>query len=237
VTGTLLNAAAVLLGALAGWLGGRDLPPAWQRRLGVVVGAWIALAGLATAWQALPRGAAVRTLGIALAALVLGGLAGRLLRLQAGATRAIRFARERFVAAAKGEKVPAGEAFRACTALLALTPLAFLGPVAEGAGAGPLVLAVKAAMDGLAAVSFGRLFRAPAVLAVLPMAALQGTLALGTAGLRPWLAAPAAAPALLVTTGLLVAAVALVALDVRKIRWAELLPAVPLAALLAAGWG
>jgi hypothetical protein len=235
VTGTLINAAAVLLGALAGWLGGRDLPPAWQRRLGVLTAVGVAGAGLATAWLAAPRGAVARTLLAVAAALVLGGLLGRLLRLQQAAAGAVRFARGRFLAAAKGEAVPAGEAFRACTALLAVTPLAFLGPVTEGAGAGPLVLAVKAVMDGLAAVSFGRLFRAPALLAVLPLAALQGTLALGVAGLRPWLAAPGAAPALLVTAGLLTAAVALVALDVRKIRWAELLPAVPLAAVFGAG--
>ena len=235
--GTLLNGAAILGGGLAGWLGGRDLPPAWQQRLRVVSAVLIAFVGLRVAWLALPdAGGWLRTCLVALAAAMAGGFVGRLLRLQRAAHGAAKFARERFATAARGGPVTVGEGLRASAALFAVTPLAFAGPVIEGAAGDPTVLAAKALLDGLAAVSLGRVFRGGTALAALPVVAWQGSLVLGLRVLAPALPPPALA-ALLVTAGWLTAAVALVALDVRKVRWAELLPALVFAPLFGRWWG
>lgn len=230
--GTLLDGAAILVGGLAGWLGGRELPAAWQQRLRVATAVLIAFAGLRVAWLALPDdGRWLRTSLVVLAAAMVGGLVGGRLRLQRLAQGAAKFARERFTAAARGEAVTAGEGLRASAALFAVTPLAFAGPVIEGAAGDPSVLAAKALMDGLAAVSLGRVLRGGAALAALPVVAWQGSLTLALHFLTPALAPPAQA-ALLLTAGWLTASVALVALDVRRVRWAELLPALVLAPVL-----
>lgn len=235
--GTLLDGAAILVGGLAGWLGGRELPAAWQQGLRVVTAVLIAFVGLRVAWLALPDdGGWLRTCLVTLVAAMLGGLAGGLLRLQQIAHGAAKFARERFTAAARGGPVSAGEGLRASAALFAVTPLAFAGPVIEGAAGDPSVLAAKALMDGLAAVSLGHVFRGGTALAALPVVAWQGTLVLGLHMLVPLLTPPALA-ALLLTAGWLTASVALVALDVRKVRWAELLPALALAPVLGAWVG
>lgn len=235
--GTLLNGATILVGGLAGWLGGRELPAAWQQRLRVVTAVLIAFVGLRVAWLALPDGGGwLRTGLVTLAAAMIGGLVGGLLRLQRLAQGAAKFARERFTAAARGQPVTVGDGLLASVALFAVTPLAFAGPVIEGAAGDPSVLAAKALLDGLAAVSLGRVLRGGTMLAVLPVVAWQGSLTLALRFLTPELTPPALA-ALLLTAGWLTAAVALVALDVRKVRWAELLPALVLAPLLGAWWG
>lgn len=235
--GVLLNGVAILAGGLTGWLGGRELPAAWQQRLRVVTAVLIAFVGLRVAWLALPAdGGLWRTGLVVLAAAMIGGLLGGLLRLQRVAQGAAKFARERFTAAARGGAVTAGEGLRASAALFIVTPLALSGPVIAGAAGDPSVLVAKALLDGLAAVSLGRVFRGGAALAALPVIAWQGSLVLGLRVLSPALPPPALA-ALLLTAGWLTAAVALVALDVRRVRWAELLPALILAPLLGAWWG
>lgn len=235
--GTLLDGAAILVGGLAGWLSGRELPAAWQNRLRVLTAVVIAFAGLRVAWLALPGdGGWLRFSVVVLAAAVAGGFVGALLRLQKLAQGAARFARDRFTSAARRGPVTTGDGLLASAALFAVTPLAFSGPVIEGAAGDPSVLAAKALLDGLAAVSLGRVFRGGTLLAALPVVAWQGSLTLALRFLAPAFTPPALA-ALLFTAGWLTAAVALVALDVRKVQWAGLLPALVLAPLFGAWWG
>jgi uncharacterized protein len=121
----------------------------------------------------------------------------------------------------------------ACAVLFCVGPLSLLGPVQEGLNGNFFVLTVKAAMDGLAAFAFARVFGWGVVLSALPVLALQGTITL----LIAWAAQSTPAAVLLhatnVTGGLLVVCAVLLVFEVRKVKIGDYLPALIVAPLLA----
>mgnify|MGYP003344698711 CR=1 FL=1 len=173
---------------------------------------------------------------IAVLAMTLGRLTGRLLRLQAGLNRLGRHAGEAVAAADGTRRPPWSQGFLACTILYCLAPMAFYGAVLDGVNGHWQTLAIKAAMDGLAAMAFVTTFGWSALAAVVPVLALQGSLTLATASLAGRILNPAMTDCLLATAGLLVFCVALLVLEIRKIELADYLPSLLWAPLLAWAW-
>jgi uncharacterized membrane protein YqgA involved in biofilm formation len=123
----------------------------------------------------------------------------------------------------------------AATILFCAAPLGILGAVTDGLSDYFQLLALKAVMDGLAMAGFVKMFRWPAALAALPVfifltaiAAAVRTFAL------PALAAHHLVDATSAAAGLVVCAVSLVVLEVRRVELANYLPALVVAPLL--GW-
>lgn len=235
--GTWINVVAIVLGGLLGMAIKRDLPAARQNQLRTAVGLGVILAGFHQIWTGLRPvsfGAALGLIGIALLATTLGQWIGRLLKIQTGMNRLGRFAGETFTKAqqAKGG-VTFNDGFMACAVLFCVGPLSLLGPVQEGLNGNFFVLGVKAAMDGLAAFAFARVFGWGVVLSALPVLALQGTVTL----LIAWAAQSTPAAVLLhatnVTGGLLVVCAVLLVFEVRKVKIGDYLPALIVAPLLA----
>jgi len=235
--GSLINAAAIILGGTLGLLIRRDLPIARQNQLRSAVGLGVVLAGFHLVWTGLREmsfGGALGLLGIALLATSLGRWLGRLLKFQAGMNRLGKFAGETFTKGQqRGGSVGLNDGFMACVILFCISPLSLLGPVQEGLNGDCFVLGVKAVMDGLAAFAFARVFRGGVLLAGLPVFALQGTVTLLVAWLAksaPVVAMPAATN---VTAGLLVVCAMLLVFDVRKVPLGDFLPALVVAPALA----
>jgi len=237
VTGPFLNALGILLGALLGlaWRG------QWfarnQNYLKSALGAFTAFFGLQLVW--LNVGGTFTTvlkqLLLALLAVVLGHLAGKILRLQKISNRLGRLASARLAAAQKNPPAPPLAGFTAATILFCAAPLGVIGAVTDGLSGYFQLLALKAVMDGLAMTGFVKLFRWPAALAALPVflfltaiAAAVQTYALPALAARN-LVEPTGAAA-----GLVVCAVSLVVLEVRRVELANYLPALVIAPLL--GW-
>jgi uncharacterized membrane protein YqgA involved in biofilm formation len=239
VVGSILNAAGIVIGALAG-LSGRSLSPASQSCFKTGLGAFAAFLGLRLVWDGLngPFRQIAGQILVALAALILGRFAGRLLRLQKISNRLGQFARLRIAAAVPGKTPPWSEGFNTCTALFCAAPLAVLGSVTDGLAGNFFPLALKAVMDALAAMSFAAMFGAGGVaMSALPVFAWQGTLTLLCAAYAaPFLLQHHLLDAVNVVAGLQVVFVALVIFEVRKIELADYLPALALAPLLAWFW-
>jgi uncharacterized membrane protein YqgA involved in biofilm formation len=239
MTGSILNSAGIIIGALAG-LSGKRLSTANQSFLKTALGAFTAFVGLRLVWQGLNGsfGQMGGQILIALAALVIGRPVGRLLGLQKISNRLGQFARLRIAAATPGSRPSWSDGFNTCTALFCAAPLAILGSVTDGLAGDFLPLAVKAVMDALAAMSFVAMFRAGSVaLAALPVFMWQGTLTLLCAGYAaPWLLQHHLSGSVNVVAGLQVLFVSLVVFEVRKIELADYLPALALAPLLAWFW-
>jgi len=235
--GTALNVVAVVTGGLLGLIIQRDLAPATQGRLRSFIGLAIVIAGFHMIWTGLEPaglGRAFGLIGTALLATMIGRPLGRLLHVQAGMNRLGRWAGTRFMQAREGRKIPFHDGFMACAILFCVGPLSVLGPLQEGLSGNFPVLAVKAAMDGLAAFAFTRGFRSAVILAGIPLLALQGTLTL----LALWLARshldPYMVHSLNVTGGLLVVCATLLVFEVQKFEMGDYLPALLVAPLLAA---
>ncbi|MDP9398979.1 MAG: DUF554 domain-containing protein [Actinomycetota bacterium] len=242
-TGTVLNVLAILLGASLGVLVGHRLPD--RTRLVVTDGLGLVtllLAGLNAASVLDPAlGAAVGAsapLLVVLGAVLLGGIAGSLLRIEErledlGNALQGRLAGRAAAAPAAGaaERQRFLEGFVTASLVYCVGPLAILGPLSDGLGRGIEQLALKSALDGFASIAFAASLGSGVAASALAVAVVQGGFTLG--GLLMGDLVPAAhVAALTATGGVLLAGVALRLLRVRPVPVGDLLPALLLAPLL-----
>jgi uncharacterized protein len=234
--GTALNVAGILIGGLAGLARRKPLSPANGSFFKVGLGVFTVFYGLRLTWISL-NGTSLQVLKqllIAVFALMLGRVTGRLLRLQKMSNSLGRLARDRIAANKPGDPSQWSEGFKTCAALFCAAPLAILGSVQDGLSGYYYPLAVKAVMDGLATMGFVLLFRWGVLIAALPVLVFQGTITLLCAQfLKPFLEAHSLVDSVNAAGGLLVFSVALVILELKKIELADYLPSLLFAPLLA----
>lgn len=211
-----------------------------QQNLRVVLGAFAVFFGLRALWIGIgmPSGQRLRSFGIVLIALMLGKLAGHLFGIQRGLNRLGRHAKQQYETATTPTAVRFADGFIAGTIVYVLAPLATLGAIQDGLLGDFRGLAVKAVMDGLAAMAFARTFGWSVLAAVLPLVAYQGTVTLAMRLLAPELESRLLLGPVYAVTGFVVFTVALVILQIRKIEVADYFPALLFAPVLAwfVGW-
>ncbi len=238
-SGTALNLVTIAIGSGVGVLVGHRLR---ERTRDVVTDALglttLLVAGLnarAVLDPALPRavGAGGPVL-VVLGALLLGGLLGSLLRIEErleGLGGALQRRLVRGAGSAAQRRFVEG--FVTASLLFCVGPLAILGSLQDGLGQGIDQLALKATLDGFAAIAFAASLGWGVAASILPVAAIQGSFTvLGLLGGNVLPAAQLAA--LTATGGLLLVGVALRLLRVRQVPVADLLPALVVAPLLVA---
>ncbi len=237
--GTLLNAAGILAGGVAGLLRRKPFSPATESFWKVTLGAFTVFYGLRLTWVSLNGSAwqIFKQLVVTVLALGLGKWTGRLFHLQKMSNRLGQKARERFETATPDALKPASEGLSIGAVLFCAAPLGIVGAVADGAAGYYYPLAVKAAIDGLAAMGLARLFGWGVALAALPVLAFQGTIALACAQWAgPLLSQKGVLEAMNAAAGLLIFSVALVILQIKKITLADYLPSLLFAPLIAWIW-
>lgn len=183
--GTVVNIATVLLGTTIGVLVGHRLPRRTRDlvtdTLGLVTLLIAALTALAVADDALVEavGDSAPVL-IVLGSLVIGGVAGSLLGVEASLERfgawlrrlllrggGDRRDRERFV-----------EGFVAASLLFCVGPLTILGSLSDGLGLGADQLYLKSALDGFASIALAASFGWGVGASVVALLGIQGSLTL-----------------------------------------------------------
>jgi uncharacterized membrane protein YqgA involved in biofilm formation len=232
--GTILNAAAILIGGLIGLWRPGIVKPQWERRIQVLLGVFTVFYGLRLVVMSLhpPFTHILKDLGIILVSLMVGRLLGGLLRLQKLSNRIGQQARETLTVYSK-EKGPASVGFKMCGALYCAAPLAIIGAVCDGVSGYFYPLAVKAIMDGLATMGFAMTFRWGPLMAALPVLAFQGSVALLAKLVAQHLGPGEAVDMMSAVAGFLVFTVALVILQIKRIGLADYLPSLAVAPLLA----
>lgn len=233
MTGTLINAAAIVAGGIFGRVAIRQLANERQVLIKHLLGVFTVYAGLSLTWNGLNGSwrQVGRQLLIVVAAMMIGKILGRLLRLQRGFNRLGQFARRSFEQGGQGGGCP-NPGFVTCAILFCAEPLAALGAVQDGLTGSYQTLVLKAIMDGLATVVFARTFGWGAVLSAVPVLAYQGTLTLLVRQLEPWLRQGSLVDGITATNGLLIFCVALVILELKKVDLADYLPSLAIAPLL-----
>src|ERR1051325_1515318 len=171
MVGTIINAAAILLGGVAGLATKRQLSPTHQTALRILLGAFTVYVGLGATWQGLSGSFArvLKQLAIVVVALILGNLCGKLLRIQKSLNYLGQYAKQKVAQSLPGKGRRAGEGFVTCSILFCLTPMAVLGSLQDGLSGNFRVLTVKAVMDGLAITAFVTIFGSGAILSVPPL--------------------------------------------------------------------
>jgi len=232
--GTLLNVAGILLGGTVGLLRNKQLSVAQESWFKVALGAFTVFYGLRLTWSSLSdSGHVLKQLLITIIALMLGKVTGRLIGLQRASNRLGQKAKEIITIASTSDRRHSADGFKTCALLYCAAPLGILGSVADGLSGYFYPLAVKAVMDGLATLGFISMFGWSVLLAALPVLAFQGTITLGCIQLAqnfPHL--QVVLMSVNSVAGLLVFAVALVVLQLKKIELADYLPSLLFAPLL-----
>lgn len=239
MTGTILNVAAILICGVLGLRWVKQMSPRRQMLLKMWLGIFTVIVGLQLTWKSL-HGSVWAVMGqmiILVLALTLGRLAGKALRIQTLLNQLGDFAKRRMAAVQEGggTRRP-NEGFITCTVLFCFAPLAIVGPIVEGVGGywGPL--AIKAVMDGLAALAFVNMFGKAVLLSALPVLAWQGTIAILARWVEPFLNSHGLGLPLIGVAGLLVFCVALVILELKKVELGDYLPSLLIAPLLTWLW-
>jgi uncharacterized membrane protein YqgA involved in biofilm formation len=240
-TGTLVNAATVLVGASLGVLLGHRLP---ARTRDVVTDAL----GLVTLLIAASTAAAVNdpalreAVGssapvlIVLGSLVIGGVLGSLVGIESALERFAAWLRGALLGTRGGDRRDRErfvEGFVSSSLLFCVGPLTVLGSLSDGLGRGADQLYLKSALDGFASIAFAASFGWGVAASALAVLLVEGSLTL--VGLLLGDVLPAAQVAALSATGaLMLVGVALGLLRLRQLPVGDLLPALVIAPLLTA---
>jgi uncharacterized membrane protein YqgA involved in biofilm formation len=235
IFGTIINAAAIVLGSVVGLI--RKTPMTGENQLFFKVGLGLATIVFGLRLTAVSLHGPVKQIlvqiGIVLLAMTLGKLTGKLLHLQKLSNRLGKFARERIAALPAGGRGSPGDGVNVCAALFCAAPLGIIGAISESLGGGPWPLLVKAAMDGLAAFGFVAMFGWAVALSALPVLAFQGAISLLVMQFaQPYLAAHQLTDSVNATAGLLVFCVSLLIFEVKRVEVADYLPSLAWAPLL-----
>ena len=235
--GTLINAVAILVGGIVGRTAARNISPGNQTVIKVMLVLLTICAGLSMFLTSLKGslGQVAGQIGIALLSLILGNMIGKMLRVQKALNRLGHYAQQRFAHAQADGQPPVSEGFITCTLLFCVGPMTILGSIQDGLHGDYRLLAIKAAMDGMATMGFAAVFGWSVMLAVIPLVAYQGTLTLCARWLEPYLS-DAMTNSISGAGGLLVLCIPMVILGLKKVPLADYLPSLVIAPLLTWWW-
>jgi uncharacterized protein len=230
VTGTILNVVTVLIGAVIGTVLGGRMPE--RVRETVMNGL-----GLLTFVIGLQMALTTQNMLIVLASILLGGMIGETLNIQAGLDRLGQMLEARF--ARGGEAGTFTRGFVTASLVFCVGPMAILGSIQDGLLGDHNLLAIKSTLDGFAGLAFSSTLGIGVAFAAIPVLVYQGAIAgvamlLGTAlgavtRETPWVIEMTA------TGGVLIMGISLLLLNVKQVRVANLLPAVVIAPLIVVG--
>jgi uncharacterized membrane protein YqgA involved in biofilm formation len=235
--GTVVNVAAVLLGAGIGVLVGNRLPDRTRDLVTDALGLVTLLIAATSAMAVLDDGLADEVgdsapMLIVLGAMLVGGIAGSLLRIESRLEGFGGWLRERLAGEGSAEaRHRFIEGFVTASLIFCTGPLTILGSLNDGLGNGADQLFLKSALDFFAAIAFAAAFGWGVAASVVVVVAVQGSLTLLGLALGDVLPDPHLA-AITATGGLLLVGVALRLLRIREVPVADLLPALLVAPLL-----
>lgn len=240
--GTVVNVATVLVGSGLGLLLGHRLPLRTRDTVTDALGLVTLLIGALSALEvgseafsaAVGRSAPVL---IVLGSLVVGGMVGSLLDIEARLEAFGGWLRQRLSRGHATDSNGAGsrarfiEGFVTASLVFCVGPLTILGSLSDGLGRGSEQLVLKATLDGFAAVAFAASLGAGVMASVVAVALIQGVLTL--AGVLIGGSLPEAhLAAITATGGLMLLGVGLRLLRLKLVPVGNLLPALVVAPIL-----
>ncbi|GCE26613.1 hypothetical protein KDA_20970 [Dictyobacter alpinus] len=233
MTGTLINFATVMVGGVLGLLIGERLP----ERIKVIV---IAAIGLITVVMGISSGIATKNALIPLLALVIGSVIGELINIDKGINWLGEWLKKRFSRADSPQNFTT--AFVIASLQFCVGPLTILGSINDGLTGDYRLLAIKAVLDGFSAIIFASSFGVGTLFAGATILLVQGGISLMAGLVKPLLVSDphlsmAQQPRvveLAAVGGVILVGLALNILDIKRIKVANMLPALLVAPLIVA---
>jgi len=200
VTGTLINVGTVLAGTAAGMLLGERLPERIRETVMDGLGLVVVVVGIGEATQifkspltTLVHGTAAGAVPvlIVLGSLLIGGIAGELIGIERGLTAAGDAIKRRV----SSREARFTEGFVVASLVFCVGPLTILGSIRDGLSGDYSLLAIKAMLDGFAALAFSSVLGWGVGFSVITILVYQGGLSLLAGTLAGSVGDPAASPA------------------------------------------
>ena len=225
--GTLINVLAIVIGSAIGVLLGNRLPEKMSRTLTDAMGLIVLVIGalnladlgdeaFANATGVFP------TILVVLAALLLGGVAGSLLKIEERLEQFGVWLQAK--TKGKGDKDLFIQGFVNAALLFTIGPMAVLGALQDGLGQGFEILALKSTLDGFTSVAFSATMGWGVAFSAIPVGLWQGLLTILSASVGDVLS-QAAVASITATGGILLLGTGLRVLKIRMVSVADLLPA------------
>jgi len=229
VRGTLVNVVAVLVGSGIGLAIGNRL----SQRLREIMTTGLGLSTLLIGVQMVLK---VQSPLVVIASMVIGGVTGELLGIEEALERAGEWLRSR----ARSGSGTFVTGYVTASLVFCVGPMTLLGSIQEGLTGNPDIIYTKAMLDGAASVAFASSLGVGVGFAAITVLVFQGALTLLGAQLA-FLLRPEILNEVTATGGLLILAIGLLLLEVKRLRVANLLPALVVVVLLTAarlslGW-
>lgn len=218
--GTLMNAVAVAGGALLGMIIKKGIPERYQK---------IVMQGLGIATLIIGIQMAVKTQNmlILIISFVAGGLVGEWIGIDNGLQRLGNWVTEKL-----GSKYGhAGEGFITASLLYCIGAMAIVGSIQEGLTGDATTLYAKSVIDGVYAIVFGSVLGIGVALSSISIIIYQGLITV-LAQQASGLFSDAVVREVTAIGGALIIAISLTFLEIKKLQIANLLPAIPIAAII-----
>jgi len=224
LVGTLINVLTVLVGGLLGTFMGTRLPEKMRQTVVHGLGLVTAVVGMQTAF-------ATHNVILIMGSVLVGGILGEWARIEDHLEGLGDWLENRFGSQRDERSITRG--FVTASLVFCVGPLTVVGSIQDGLTGDYTMLAIKSVLDGFAALAFAASMGPGVLLSILTIVAVQGGLGLAAMGLggalgavtrtTPWVVEMSAAG------GVLMLGISLLLLDLRRIRVANLLPAVIIA--------
>ena len=218
MTGTILNAITVLIGGVLGTLLGNRFPQRMQETVFASLGLFTLVVGISSALV-------TRNPLIVLGSLLIGAIIGEALRLDAALTRFGGWLQKRLVGSDDARSAARFvQAFVTASLVFCVGPLTIQGAIEDGLTGDYTKLAIKALLDGFAALAFSATMGPGVLASIIVILVFQGGISL-LARLGSGLFTEPMITELTATGGVVLLAIGLQLLDIKQIRAANLLPA------------
>jgi uncharacterized membrane protein YqgA involved in biofilm formation len=215
--GTLLNALTVLIGGTLGTFLGSRFPQRMQETI-------FASLGLFTLAIAISSALVTQNPLIVLGSLLIGALIGEWLNLEAKLEHFGQWLRRLLVRGDAGNASRFVEAFVTASLVFCVGPLTIQGAIEDGLMGDYTKLAIKAMLDGFAALAFATTLGPGVLASIIVILGFQGGISL-LASLGSNIFTGPMITELTATGGVVLLAIAFRLLDIKQIRAANLLPA------------
>lgn len=211
--GTIVNISAVAIGCLAGkWVGGY-LSAKMRETMMVGLGLAVLLIGLQLALKS-------NQIMIVIGSLIFGGLVGEGLGIEKRLEGFGNQLQKRFSGMGK-----ISEGFVTASLLYCVGAMAIMGALQDGMGGKPTILYAKAALDGVAAIALTSTLGIGVIFSIIPLLLYQGSITMAAELASSILTEPVVTE-MNAVGGLLIVAIAIDLLGLKRLPVGNLLPSV-----------
>ncbi|MDD2852605.1 MAG: DUF554 domain-containing protein [Desulfuromonadaceae bacterium] len=213
MTGTIVNVAAISAGALVGRYAGRFIPHRIRQTVMAGLGLTVLLIGLQLALKS-------KQPMIVIGSLILGGVLGELMHIEARLESFGLWLQGRFTSAGN-----IAEGFVAASLLYCVGAMSIMGSLQDGLTGTPSILYAKSALDGVASIALASTLGIGVLFSALSVAIYQGCITIAAESARSLLTETVVLE-MNAVGGLLIVAIGFDLVGIKRLPVGNLLPAV-----------